>query len=545
MFYPHTRSLGAQSGVQLDPVRDNTDGFTSGTGDQIAAVVGRFKRGRIDVPFKVHRGNIRTKLGAPESLRVSPLNESYVQLYEAVNNGAAEAVVMRLTTEAAKNSYAVFTIASENGASSFTVSPNVPTSAYLFYLRDLECFNDGIKIEVTAQKTVDAASPTTPVASKIVTVRVREPNGSLRYEVTGSLDKTATDEYGQDYYLGTLFQTVTSGAIEFVAADGASVDPKADCYGKNADGSEKLGTSGKNPIVLFSEGGTGYQNADYDRAVSALENSTFDYGYGFSGGSEAIALLRKLADMHIRANRSFIIDIPGGLSPEAAQTFIGQLSLDSHYVHVYWAPLKTDDPLNGGKAIIGLGGYQAGLRCARNARTNSYGIAPKNYPIAGKEWPLNRTGVEQLITPSDPQMNDLALAQINPVLYERYNGGGKYVFRDSLTSAKVSTSYRKLISVAEMSSTLDDMVSKYGKEVLQLPMEIAIDKMEKFMKFTLGAMKSSGWIVASNEPELGEAGFAFTVVRNQQRPADRMDVRYGVHYDGVNRAVFIQQTISQ
>jgi urease alpha subunit len=35
-----------------------------------------------------------------------------------------------------------------------------------------------------------------------------------------------------------------------------------------------------------------------------------------------------------------------------------------------------------------------------------------------------------------------------------------------------------------------------------------------------------------------------SVTRNLQRPADRMDVAYGVHYDGVNRATFITQTIS-
>jgi hypothetical protein len=28
-------------------------------------------------------------------------------------------------------------------------------------------------------------------------------------------------------------------------------------------------------------------------------------------------------------------------------------------------------------------------------------------------------------------------------------------------------------------------------------------------------------------------------------PADKMDITYGVHYDGVNRQTFITQTISQ
>lgn len=112
-------------------------------------------------------------------------------------------------------------------------------------------------------------------------------------------------------------------------------------------------------------------------------------------------------------------------------------------------------------------------------------------------------------------------------------------------SKTVTTSYRKLISVAEMSASLDDMVVKYGKECLQLPMDIAIKRMTAFLKFMLTAMRASNWLVASDDPVLGDAGWTFTVTRNAQRPADRMDVNYGTHYDGVNRATYVQQTLSQ
>ncbi|WP_258096545.1 hypothetical protein, partial [Klebsiella pneumoniae] len=96
--------------------------------------------------------------------------------------------------------------------------------------------------------------------------------------------------------------------------------------------------------ILFTEGGTGYQVADYDRAVEQLENGTLDFGYGFSGGSESVSLLSKFAQMCIRANRQFEIDIPGDLTPDAAITFINQLGIDHQLVHAYWAPLRTNDP---------------------------------------------------------------------------------------------------------------------------------------------------------------------------------------------------------
>ncbi|WP_321946568.1 hypothetical protein [Paraburkholderia sp. J10-1] len=540
MFYSHTRQLGAQPGVQLNPVQDNTEGFAPDQGDQTIALVGRFKRGRIDAAFKVDRGTLRERLGAPESLRVSALNEAYVHAYEAANNGAIEDVVVRLSTPAAVNSYAVFSITGSTWK--FAASATAPTTGYVFYLRDLECYNDGVKIEVNGVEKYDANNQR--VATDMVTVRVRQPDGTIRVEATGSLDHTAIDDYGQDAYIGTLIAAQLD-SIELTSVSTALIPVAADFYGKNADGTEKLASTGDTPLILFQEGGTAYTADDYDRAVSMLETSPYDYGYGISAGTQAVALISKMATMHIRANRQFIVDIPGGLTPEAADVFVSQLNCDTHYVQFYWAPLQTDDPVNGGKAVIGLSGYQAGLRCARNAQANAYGLAPKNYPIAGKEWPLRRTGVRQLCTPSDPQLNSLALAKINPVLFVRYNGGGKYAFTDSLTSAKVATSYRKLITVAEMSSSIDDMVVKYGRETLQLPMDLAIGRMERFLEDLFDAAGSSKWLVPSDNDALGEKGYVFQVARHKLRPADAYVVTYGLHYDGVARAIFVTQTISR
>lgn len=539
MFYSHTRQLGAQAGTQLNPVRDNTDGTAPDGADQAAAFVGRFKRGRIDAPFKVNRGNLLSKLGSPESLRVSSLNEAYVQVYEAVNNGTSEAVVARLITAAAANKYATFKIDEGTGASSFTADATIPVTPYIFALKDLECFNDGVILEVHAPKVLNGVAP---AATDVITLRVREPNGALRIEVTGSLDKAAVDEFGQDFFIGTKIAQ-QSDVFQITASASATVPVNADCYGNAEDGSPKFATTGAAPLVLFSEGGTAYSNTDYDAAVALLENSTFDVGYIGSGGSQATALLSKLGAMAIRANRQFEFDIPGNLDVAGAQTFINQLGFASHYVQAYWAPLETDDPVNGGRAIIGTSGMNIGMRCARNAQTNAYGLAPKNFPVAGKSWPITRTGVKQLVSPTDPQLNELALAKINPVLFERYNGGSAFVFRDVLTTAKTQVSYKKLISVAEMSSSLDDMVVKKAKEVLLLPMEVAISQMNDFLTFLFNAARASGWLVASDT--LGETGYAYTVKRNAVSPADRMDVAYSLHYDGVARAVHITQTLSR
>jgi hypothetical protein len=77
-------------------------------------------------------------------------------------------------------------------------------------------------------------------------------------------------------------------------------------------------------------------------------------------------------------------------------------------------------------------------------------------------------------------------------------------------------------------------------------MEIAIDKTEKFLKDKVfDPARSTGWLVASDEPALGNKGWAFSVQRSKVKPAEDMIVDYWLHYDGVARAIHVTQTISR
>ena len=109
MSLTSVRQLGSEAGVQLNPLRDNSEIPTSGNGDQVFALMMRATRGRIDKPFKVDRGNVKRRLGNGEQIRVSALNEAWVHVVEALNNGAYEAVVQRLVTSAALIKWAVIT----------------------------------------------------------------------------------------------------------------------------------------------------------------------------------------------------------------------------------------------------------------------------------------------------------------------------------------------------------------------------------------------------------------------------------------------------
>lgn len=414
-----------------------------------------------------------------------------------------------------------------------TTSTTVPTGVS-FWVMHHECHNDGIKIRLNAEQSPVGG---TAVANKVLTVSILDSTDVVLYEITGSLDPLAKDDYGQSIYLPDVAAVVTGGAVEIGGVDpDASVVPASDAYGDAVFTSDLL--------QCFTEGGTTYTSTDYTRCVTALKETNIPYGYIISGGSQATDLLGKLAALAFDANVHFKYDIPGTMTPAAAITWRQSLGFDSRYCHAYWAPILADDPLNGVRAVWGTAGLNAGFSCARNARINAKGFAPKNSPIAGKAWPLNRTGMVQTYSPTESELSDLAKSQINPVLYQNYNGGGRFVFTDSLTSAKVTKSQIKLISVSEMAASIDGAVAMFANELVQLPMLTFKRRMDAFLEELFTSAQASDWLIpAKNLP--GNVAFVYNVAPSQARPADLMMISYSVSYDGVARQVIIQQTLTR
>lgn len=605
------RQLGFQSGVQLNALQDNSDAPSADFSDQVFGIVMRATRGRIDRPFKVNRNNFTKKLGRGESIRASALNEAHIHVFEALNNGAYEAVVQRLSTPSAALSYisisvgsgAILTatvaagvitaIAVTNGGAGYLTAPTIkitstgagvgatatatiaagaitsvavntggtgyvagvttsvvavanieaavsatiPVTPYMLTIQHLECFNDGLSVELHADQKLSAGLP---VANSLINLKLRDANGVLQYEFDGSL-VALTDDQSQSQLITDVVERNTTNVVVTVGAQ-TSVPVNSNAYGRDANNNNLVAVT---PIMnYFTEGGFGYTTADYVRCVNLLKNTDLNYGYIASGGTQAAALISNLVQLAKDTNTQFRFDLDGSLSPAAAITQLSQYSIDSHYVHAYWSPLRSNDPLGlNGKVLLGTSTLNIALACLRNSQTNAKGFAPKNTPIAGKNFPLNRTGIVQTYNPTEQELSDLAANKINAVIFQSYNGGGKYVFNDSLTCAQVSASFKKLISVAEMSSSIDNIVTMFGKEVLQLPMQTAIKKTNDFLKALFEGAQSSGWIVPSDA--LGGLAFQYSVVPNAARPVDRMDVSYTLRYDGTVRQIVVSQTLSK
>lgn len=543
------RQLGAESGVQLNPLRDGSEIPSGDNADQVFAIAMRATRGRIDKAFKVSRATAVKRLGKGESLRASELNEAYVHVREALDNGAYEAVVARLTTEDAVLKHIVVTEvlggdSQPTGALAFSVSDTEPAGPFLLSLRHLECFNDGVKVSLRADENKVGG---VAQANSVVTLRLLDPDGEKLMEFTGSLVRGALDDNGNSYYLPDVIASQTD-LLEVETGTTESIAPTSEAYGYDETFREKWVTSAT--LLYFVEGGTAYQVADYIRARDQLAGTQYGFEYIASGGSKAPALLAQLARLAFDLNKQLRFDVPGDLSPEAAIAFVEQLNMGAsetaHLLQAFWAPLKSNDPTGlNPKSYFGTATLNIAKACGRNAQVNAKGFAPKNFPIAGREWPVNRTGIVQTYTPNNQELNALARAKINPVIYEVYTGGGRYVFRDSLTCAMVESSLKKLIAVADMSTSIDTAVTRFGKDILQLPMKVALKRMQDFLRTLFEGAQASDWIVPSSDPAMGGAAFRFVVQPNEQRSYDTMDVAYWVRYDGTNRAIHVTHTLTR
>ena len=567
------RQLGAESGVQLNPLRDNSEIPSADNSDQIFGIIMRAQRGRIDKPFVVDSSNVYTKLGYGEQIRVNALNEAWVHVVEALSQGAYQAVVQRLSTAESVIKYAVIkqsggeaakvgqsTVGSarvadaEGGGETtpitydFSTSETLPEMDYFLAVKHLECFNDGIKVSFRANEKRSGGKN---VANDVITLRLLDPqNDNVLYEFTGSLDISAKDDYGNSYYLPDVVASQTDAVEVSVGVSGVStvVAPESPAYGYSENGSQNWAES--DVLVCFEEGTTEYEAADYLKARELLQYTQYDYAYLSSGGSRAVPLLTQLAQLAYEGNKQLRFDVPGDLTPEAAIQWVEQLNFGAtkcaHLLHAYWAPLKADDPTGvNPKGVFGCATLNIALACSRNAQRNAKGFAPKNFVIAGREWQIARTGISQIYTPTSKELSMLAEAKINPCIYETYTGGGRYVFYDSLTCALVDQSLRKLISVADMSTDIDDKVTRAAKDYLQLPMNLAVKRMSAYLETLFQGAEASGWLVPSNDPMMGGRSYVFRVAPNEARPYDTMDVSYWVRYDGTARQIFVTQTLTK
>lgn len=425
----------------------------------------------------------------------------------------------------------------------YRVEDAEPVGGFFVSLKHLECFNDGIKIEIHAdvKRENGVLAPNDEISMVL-----RDHEGHTIFTASGSLNPDAKDDFGKSNYLGDIIARLAPDVLEAVFDTPSSIPVDSQAYGYDAAGRIKWAKSGV--LVCFDEGGTAYLLEDYIRSRLQLTNTRFGYDYISATGSQSTALLTQLGMLSYNTNRQLRFSAPGWMTPEQAIIFVEQMNFPSsetaHLIHAFWCPVKSDDPLGvNPPGFFGTESLNIAYACRRNAVLDSNGLARKNYAIAGRQFPVNRTGLSQTITLDPGQESALANAKINPVVFSTFSGGQLCVFIDSLTQAPVVNSLRKLISVADMASAIDNLVVRIANDNLQLPMDDCIGRTTRDVRNLLERASASKWLIPS--AELEGNSFALDIRPNAARPFDTMDVRYWCSYDRTTRVIMVQQTLSR
>ena len=110
--------------------------------------------------------------------------------------------------------------------------------------------------------------------------------------------------------------------------------------------------------------------------------------------------------------------------------------------------------------------------------------------------------------------------------------------------ARTLVSKKKLITVAEMSAHLNQIVVRIVKDNLQKGMTVAIARSLAQITRLCENAAASGWLVPSRDAQMRGLTHTISLTPNENRPADWMDVRFAVSFDGVARVAIIEQTIT-
>lgn len=87
-----TKVLQNQAGIQFQGVKDKSEANPT-EALVVALIAGKFKRGRLDKPFKITKENVRAKLG------YDPQNPDYVAIEDALTDGAPFIYVQRVASD--------------------------------------------------------------------------------------------------------------------------------------------------------------------------------------------------------------------------------------------------------------------------------------------------------------------------------------------------------------------------------------------------------------------------------------------------------------
>ena len=261
---------------------------------------------------------------------------------------------------------------------------------------------------------------------------------------------------------------------------------------------------------------------------------------------DSLSYLESLVEVMDKVNGHLLVDIGDIDNWESAVAVTESINVNDHRVWVFWNPnvsrSRNATSILGRKKWRPCVGDYLGQLLARNTVTPASGVPPIDRPIAGYDFPLGFRDMDTFdgLVLDEQAQNALAVAGINVVLNERFEGGDRWIFGDALTQYDSETSALRLINAAEIETYTTNGVLAIIKKHMLKPMDTMLDDSLNECTRFLDACASAGLLVFSEE--LGDIYYALSIT-SRNGSFDKVDVIFNRRPQGCARQVIYKGAI--
>lgn len=264
---------------------------------------------------------------------------------------------------------------------------------------------------------------------------------------------------------------------------------------------------------------------------------------------ENIELLTTMLRVANRLNVRLWLELDPSLTYDQVVMVADQLQLFDHHACLLWSPILAR-PINavglkGKKIPRHAGGVILAEYLKRQANTNSAGIPALHRPVAGFDYPIAFTGIQQnpAVFLDDPELKKLADLKVNVVKRERFPNGIRFILNDCLTTYGDNRSVLKLANASEISMLIDNRLIEICKRHLQKHIEGTIEDSLKEAQSYLDACTTKERPLLRKSKDIG-GFYNLSIVPRSDRPHDAIDLECAYHPQGAGRAVFLKTTVT-
>lgn len=541
-----TKTLGAAPGIQFQGTKDQSEVSSIGA-LSTAVFLGEYKRGRLDRAFAVTTGNIKARLG------YDPTNPDYMAVQDCLDAGVPQVYVRRIRSgldELAAESgdfddYTLPTIAVHvNAAGAVSLNGASPVVSIDYQLHDVIDAGYSLDVAFFYRPGVSAIAATTDVVARLTFKDAT--TGDELYRISGTLSErngSTSLEAAAEY--AEVFESFT------VTITGDDDDAATACFAGAAGNLPNSLGRDKTTLTISAAGGVGetvpasYYDAVY-QDIQQMENLP---DYLVVAKSSTTGIWNLAARLIDKLNIHALQEIDGSNDLDAAIATAEAMDAADYRATFFYNPhkarLRDATGIRGARAHRPVVGVQVAYRLLRNAATDGNGIPPIHVPVGGYDYPVRFRGMVASpdVILDESALNLLAEAKINPVVFERYQGGSRFIFGDVLTQYTSDNSALRLANAAEIATFTENVVIQIVRRHLLKNSDGFITSADRDCRRFLDNCVTAGLLVDAEDLD----GFPYTLslTPREDRPFDAVEVSLARRPEGATRAVYFNSSVNK